>query len=105
MSSSTARTLVDVSGYRLAIDVSVRGSPPVVCLSCLCGSHSEWVDVVALLKDVTTCVTCGRPAGGSDPLPAAAPLTAGPTTDFGALFDRFHRERFPAGDLAVLRRG
>ena len=42
-----------------------------MCLSCRGGSHSEWADAVALLKDVTTCATYGRPGlGGSDPLPA-----------------------------------
>lgn len=71
-SSRAARNLVDVGGYRLAIELSGSGGPPVVCLSCLGGSHSEWSDVIALLAGATTCITYGRPAlGGSDPLPAA----------------------------------
>jgi pimeloyl-ACP methyl ester carboxylesterase len=70
-SIGTARTLVDVGGYRLAVEISGSGGPPVVCLSCLGGSHDEWAGVVEMLSAMTTCVTYGRPAlGGSEPLPA-----------------------------------
>ncbi|WP_158071612.1 alpha/beta fold hydrolase [Pseudonocardia sp. Ae717_Ps2] len=46
-----------------------RPGPPVVFLSGLTGSHSEWEGVVPLLPD-SPLLTYGRPGlGGSDPLP------------------------------------
>lgn len=63
--------LVDVGGYRLAVEQVGNGRPPVVCVSGLTGAFSEWQDVLPDLAALTSVVTYARPGmAGSDPLPA-----------------------------------
>jgi pimeloyl-ACP methyl ester carboxylesterase len=73
--------LIELSGYRLAIEAEGDGDPPVVFVPALGWTHSQWDQVRAELAVPTTTIVYNRPGlGGSDPLPsalAALPLTTG----------------------------
>ncbi|WP_052711031.1 alpha/beta hydrolase [Pseudofrankia sp. DC12] len=73
--------LVDVGGYKLAVDITGGGVPPVVFVSGLAAGPSEWDGALAAARVTTTRVAYGRPAqGGSGPLPPRLAETPRPAS-------------------------
>lgn len=62
-------TWVEVDGYRVAVQITGAGLPPVVLLSSSGGGHEQWEMLRAQFSEAV-CLSYGRPGiDGSDPLP------------------------------------
>lgn len=78
----------DAGGYRLAVNVTGSGSPPVVCVSGLGDDGRIWEPTIAATSVKTTVVTYDRPGlGSSDPLPSRASQAR----TYGDFADELHR--------------